>query len=62
MDSLKGKQLLAHDGKLVDSEDVLKDKALVVYFFSAAWCRHSVSLLNSLQKIYDVCTSNCKIQ
>lgn len=54
MDLLKKKQLLSHDGRLVDSENVLRDKGLVLYFFSAAWCTQCSPLLEMLQKIYDV--------
>lgn len=54
MDVLKNKQLLYHDGRLVDSEEALKDKALVAYYFSAAWCKPCTPILQALQKVYDV--------
>lgn len=57
MDVLKNKQLLSNDGKYIDSEEVLKDKNLILYFFSASWCSDCVSILQTLHRIYDVIIS-----
>lgn len=51
---LKNKKLLTHDGRLVESNVVLKSKNLVLYYFSAAWCEKCSWVLTILQKIYEV--------
>merc|ERR1712045_300160 len=38
MDSLTGQQLLGKDEKVVGADEVLADKKIIAFYFSAHWC------------------------
>ena len=38
MDSLTGQQLLAKDETVVQADEVLSDKKIIAFYFSAHWC------------------------
>ena len=38
MDTLTGQQLLGKDEKVVGADEVLADKKIIAFYFSAHWC------------------------
>lgn len=53
MDTLEGKELLNAKGSLISADQVLENKSVVAYYFSASWSPPS-KLLSLLKKIYNV--------
>lgn len=53
MDTLEGKQLLNVKGNIMKAEQVLENKSIILYYFSASWSP-PCKLLSLLKKIYSV--------
>lgn len=51
MDMLTGKKLMKHDREIVPASDILKDKKIIIYFFTASWVK-TTDLLEKLMKVY----------
>ena len=54
MDMLSGQQLLKKSGEVVNADDVLKDKKILAYYFSAHWCPPCLNFTPILTDFYNV--------
>ncbi len=53
MDLLSGQKLLrCHSGQVVSAEDALKDKRIILFYFSASWCPPSRAFTPLLKEFY----------
>ena len=54
MDMLLGQQLLRKTGEVVLADEVLKDKKIIGYYFSAHWCPPCRNFTPILSDFYNV--------
>lgn len=57
MDCLKGRKLLTKSGKVIGADDVLRDKKLILFYFSAHWCPPCRAFTPILCEFYSVSLS-----
>jgi len=53
MDSLKDQQLMRKSGQVVEANQVLEDKKIICYYFSAHWCPPCRNFTPRLKQIYE---------
>ena len=58
---LKGQQLLRKSGEVVNADEVLAEKKIIAYYFSAHWCPPCRNFTPILADFYNVSTSKLEI-
>ena len=58
---LKGQQLLRKNGEVVNADEVLAEKKIIAYYFSAHWCPPCRNFTPILADFYNVSTSKLEI-
>ena len=58
---LKGQKLLRKSGEVVNADEVLAEKKIIAYYFSAHWCPPCRNFTPILADFYNVSTSKLEI-